>query len=45
MTLFRAAPAWDLQQALAIKVVGQIVGTGTAHGQQSAFLLTSWRAE
>ncbi|MFZ0293315.1 MAG: hypothetical protein WAL52_06895 [Candidatus Sulfotelmatobacter sp.] len=35
---------WDLQQALAIKVVGQIVGRGTVHGQQPVFLLTPWRA-
>ena len=31
---------WELQQASAINVVGQTVGTGTVLGQQHAFLLT-----
>jgi probable HAF family extracellular repeat protein len=39
-SLIPANSGWELQNAVAINVAGQIVGVGTVNGQQHAFLLT-----
>jgi len=38
--LIPANSGWELQNALAINVAGQIIGVGTINGSQHAFLLT-----
>jgi len=38
--LIPANSGWELQEAVAINVAGQIVGVGAVNGQQHAFLLT-----